>query len=397
MGKDLSLIEKRNQIKGQMSGYRSLPEYILDGMGAIFERLFNPAAAKARATFLPADASNQENEGFPSYWLNGMAIAFVTFLVGWIISAVMGHPLVMQGALSENEKRLILEELKLILWAAGTGALALIANKVNIRIFLNTFRESSVDKMLRVDDLENLEKWLHDNFQLQKPLVSGLVIGPLLGWFLYNTWLTNHDGSTFQIGLFVTVVLSCIQSVWVGYYLYPFYVAFPSRLNHYHFDLYTPDPSSSEVVGQLSRLLTFILYVTIGYIVQLTIGLGYVNVLTTESPAPGLIFSVFVWAPTVILYSAGQFHLSNLITGAKWKMLNEVQTKIEELYREEKIPDKDTLDRLEKLMNYHDRIKSTPNSALNFRASLNFLNSLLLPVLAFVVANIRDVFDLFRK
>jgi len=75
-------------------------------------------------------------------------------------------------------------------------------------------------------------------------------------------------------------------------------------------------------------------------------------------------------------------------------MLNELQSKIETLYSEEEIPSKDGLDRLEKLMNYHDRIKATPNSALNFRASLNFLNSLLLPVLAFVLANL-DIVNKF--
>jgi hypothetical protein len=383
MGKTISLATKRDELKGQLAGHRSLPEYILDGVGALFQRLFNPKAARARRTFLPPDASQQENEAFPSYWLNGMAIAFFTFLAGWVVAAATG-------------RTLSVDELKLMSWAVGTGGLALVANKVNIRSFLNTFRNSCADKMLRVADIDNLEQWLEDNFKVWKPLFSGLVIGPLLGWFLYINWLANHPLVTLHAGPFVTITLSCIQAVWVGYYLYPFYVAFPSRLNRYHFDLYTPDPSSSEVVGRLSRLLTFILYVTMGYIVWLTVGLTYVDVLTAETPVPGLIFSVFVWAPTVILYAAGQFHLSDLIARAKWKMLNEVQTKVEELYREEKIPDRDTLDRLGKLMDYHDRIKGTPNSALNFRASLNFLNSLLLPVLAFVIANLKEVLNLFR-
>jgi hypothetical protein len=54
------------------------------------------------------------------------------------------------------------------------------------------------------------------------------------------------------------------------------------------------------------------------------------------------------------------------------------------------------MDRLGKLMDYHDRIRDTPNSALNFRAGLNFLNSLLLPILAFVAANLRDVVNFFK-
>ena len=109
-----------------------------------------------------------------------------------------------------------------------------------------------------------------------------------------------------------------------------------------------------------------------------------------------LIFSVFVWAPTVILYATGQYHVSDVIVRAKWRMLTQVQTKIETLYTGKKIPNRETLEQLEKLMNYHDRIKSTPNSALNFRASLNFLNSLLLPVLAFVATNIPGIVELFQ-
>lgn len=383
MEKALTIAEKRNQLKEQLEARRALPEIILDGTGTIYQRLVNPAAVKARGTFLPPNATHLDDDGFPSYWLSGIAIALFTFLIGWGIAVASGNPLTP-------------EELKLTLWTSITGPLSLVANKINIRAFLNTFRTSCVDKILRVPDMDNLEKWLGDNFKWWKPFLVGLLIGPLLGWLLYITWLGNNTGASFHIGPFVVILLSCIQAVWVAYYLYPFYVAFPSRLNRYHFDLYEPDPSSSEVVGQLSRLLTFLLYVTMGYIVWLTVGLGYVNVLTVDTPQPGIIFSIFVWAPTVILYSTGQYHLSDLIIRAKWKTINEIQKQVEELYKEEKIPDKETLDRLGKLMDYHDRIKSTPNSALNFRAGLNFLNSLLLPILAFVIANLKDVINILR-
>jgi hypothetical protein len=48
-------------------------------------------------------------------------------------------------------------------------------------------------------------------------------------------------------------------------------------------------------------------------------------------------------------------------------------------------------------MDYHDRIEATPNSALNFRSGLNFLNSLLLPVLAFLIGNLKDVISFFKS
>jgi len=48
-------------------------------------------------------------------------------------------------------------------------------------------------------------------------------------------------------------------------------------------------------------------------------------------------------------------------------------------------------------MDYHDRIKGTPNSALDFRAVLSFVNSLLLPLLAFLLSNMKGLIGLVHK
>jgi hypothetical protein len=268
---------------------------------------------------------------------------------------------------------------------------------VNVRAFLNTFYGPLLERMERNTDLEDLGDWLRRNFKLRFPLLFGFVVGPVMAVLLYTGWLASHVESEFHIGTFFTLIVSSIEAMWVGYYLYPFYLMFPPQLHRYHFDLYTPDPSSSEVVGRLSRLLSFILYVTMGFIIQLMIWLGLFDILSERTLLPGFLISLVVVSPMVIMYAAGQYHLSDVIVRAKWKMLNELQAKIEKLAGGEDIPDKDALDRLSKLMDYHDRIKSTPNSALNFRASLNFLNSLLLPVLAFVLANLDKVVDVINK
>jgi hypothetical protein len=364
MPKNADLPKKRNAIKTQLKGFHTLPERILDGFGALVRgRRF--------------DASPLT--GLPSYWISGGLIAALTFLLGWGVSAARGEHLT--GS-----------ELSLMMWAAATGALALVANKVNMRLFLDTFRESLLDKMLSIDDIEDLHRWLKANFTVWKPLLSGLLFGPLLAFLLYQNWLSRNPAS-YHAGTFVIILLAGIQAVWVVYYFYPFYVSLPSRLSEYHYDIYATDPSSSEVVGQLSKLLTYILYITMAYIVQLTVGLAVFNVLSVDT---GLFFALFVWAPTVMLYAAGQFHLSDLIAREKWKILNEIQTKIEALYAQEQIPQQATLQRLGQLMDYHDRIKNTPNSALNFRSGLNFLNSLLLPVLAFIAANLDKVIATFK-
>jgi hypothetical protein len=340
MDKKPTLAENRETLRSQIARYRSLPEYVLDGMGTLITR-----------SKLPPNASTQENEGFLSYWINGLMLTVLTFGVGWGLSLLL-------------REQLTDEELRFTLWAAAMGALALIANKVNVRAFLNTFYGPLLDRMERSSDILDLGNWLIRNFRLRFPLVFGFILGPILAVLLY---------------------------------LYPFYLMFPPQLHRYHFDLYTPDPSSSEVVGRLSRLLSFILYVTMGYIVLLMLGLGFFDILSVKTLLPGFLISLLVFSPMVIMYAAGQYHLSDVIVRAKWGMLNELQEKIEKLSGGDEIPDKDGLDRLSKLMDYHDRIKLTPNSALNFRASLNFLNSLLLPILAFILANLDKVLDVIRN
>jgi hypothetical protein len=347
----VTLAERRTEIKERMKSYQALPERILGGVGRLFG---------ARG-----DAFDWDVTGLPAHWFNGSVIAVLLLGSGLGLSAFLGE-------------RLTWPEIWLMTWAAATGSLALIANKVNVRIFLETFRGSCLDKIRSLEDLNHLDDWLRANFYIPRPLFSGLLVGPILGSLLEFNWLANNPVD-YHLGPFYVLILASIEAAWVAYYFYPFYVSLPARLSHYHYDLYAMDPSSSEVVGRLSHLLTTILYVSLGVIVWLTLGLVGFNVLNVFST---FIFSLTVWAPTVALYLAGQIHLSNLITPAKWKTLNQIQTRVEMLDKKQAIPDRETLQRLKELMDYHDRVKSTPDSALNFRAILNFLSALLLPVLA---------------
>jgi hypothetical protein len=114
MDKKPTLAENRETLRNQIERYRSLPEYVLDGVGTWITR-----------SKLPQNASTQESEGFPSYWINGIVLTTLTFGLGWGISLLLGE-------------QLTDEELRFMLWASAMGALALIANKVNVRAFLNT-------------------------------------------------------------------------------------------------------------------------------------------------------------------------------------------------------------------------------------------------------------------
>ncbi len=79
-----TLAENRATLRTQIETYRSLPEIVLDGMGALIMRFR-----------LPRNASTQEDEGFPSYWINGILLAALIFDLGWGISLLLHEELSM--------------------------------------------------------------------------------------------------------------------------------------------------------------------------------------------------------------------------------------------------------------------------------------------------------------
>jgi len=91
-----------------------------------------------------------------------------------------------------------------------------------------------------------------------------------------------------------------------------------------------------------------------------------------------------------------QTSLSSIIRRAKWKTLNEIQARVEKLHASEKLGEKDTMEAINRLMDYYDRIKSTRNSRVDLGAVLNLINSLLLPLLALALGNIDKILALFK-
>jgi hypothetical protein len=160
------------------------------------------------------------------------------------------------------------------------------------------------------------------------------------------------------------------------------------RLSRYQFKLNPVNPSSSEVIDRLSDTLNSFVYIAAVLLALATLflflfGLGNIS---------NIILAVLAgWGPLIALFLTNQYALSKIITRAKWKKLNEIQAKIESLEAGEDIPSEKTLAHMTKLLDYYDRIKTTPNSALNLRAGLSFLNSLLLPLLAFILGNLEQI------
>jgi hypothetical protein len=250
----------------------------------------------------------------------------------------------------------------------------------------------ATDSLVCLEDIENWLKmtcnWrLHLLVTILGGIVNGLyliTIEPLQGVYTSYGWIYSIIITAFIVSAFISVFL----------YLIMMLILLSVRLHRYNLRLFVADPSNSELVSRLSSKLSLSLYFVAGY--------GAINNLLTALSGGygwsiGISQVLFYWLPIVIMFILNQTSLSSIIRRAKRKTLNEIQVKVEKLQSAENFEEKETMETINRLLDYHDRVKATRNSAIDLGTTLNFINSLLLPLLAFVLGNLDLVLNLFAR
>ncbi len=255
---------------------------------------------------------------------------------------------------------------------------------------LALWREDILDKTESIPSLNDFEAWLnitcHWRLQLVVTIVMLIVSVPA---FL----ATNAAfGSNMGYGLlFVTVVQTMITCIML-YQLF-MVMLLSTRLRRYDLELFAADPGSSEIITRLSGELGFFIYFVAIYAAFDTLVGSQIGILASL----GFALVPILWLPIIILFILNQTSLSSIIRRAKWKTLNEIQARVKKLQAAENYSDKEPMEAINRLMDYHDRVKATRNSALDLGTMLNFVNSLLLPLIAFILTNLNLVINLFTK
>ena len=96
------------------------------------------------------------------------------------------------------------------------------------------------------------------------------------------------------------------------------------------------------------------------------------------------------------IFLLGQYGLAQIIKRSKWKTLNKIQQKIMAIQNKSSALTKDEKENLNWLLEYHDRIKATRNTAFDWSSGLSFLNSMLLPLIGFMLGNLDTIIAFFR-
>jgi hypothetical protein len=205
--------------------------------------------------------------------------------------------------------------------------------------------------------------------------LTSTLIGISIGYgLIFSTMIINLIGYEILYQLFMVILLS-------------------AKLRQYDIKLFAADPGSSEIMSRLSDELGFFVYYIAIFAAIITLGTSAVGLLSSQ----GVFIVLILWLPITILFILNQTSLSSIIRRAKWKTLNEIQAKVHKLQAAENFESKEIIDAINRLLDYHERVNKTRISALDFRAYLNFINSLLLPLLAFLLGNLDKVLSLFAR
>lgn len=369
MANATALIKKREELKRRLTvgEYKTLVDMFLDGINRLLQKI------------------TRQNKPLP-IWIIILILSLVSTLIGSIGLYVAGE----MPATSNVFKPLGLTYGWVLLWATSLNMLLftdlVLINQYIHGIFIFWCKDI-LDVTESILSLEKFEDWLESISNKRRHLlvtITGSILFSL--YVMVASMLRNiywGYGSIFGIIIPSIVSSATLYQIWMALLL-------SAGLRQYQLKLFASAPGNSELLFHLSSELGFLIYIVA---ISGAIGTLEIVLIGKLRAILGVTIVLFVWLPLITIFVLNQTSLSSLIRRNKWKTLKGIETKAEKLQTTKNFGDKETLDAVNRLMDYHDRVKATPNSALNLDSVLSFINSLLLPLVAFLLGNL----DLLKK
>jgi hypothetical protein len=265
------------------------------------------------------------------------------------------------------------------------------ASHFNIKMVLSSIRDSIVDSIMASEDLSNLHEWLSLGWSPSSIRRFFFWYGLFVISVITLVYVFFSQAGYFSVGLVIPSLLFSLLGGTAIYYV-ALMLMLPTRLRTYSFKLYENDPAHSDVVDDISILLNRFTYGYVLLVVILQLSMAFAGLPLIAQMALGITSG---WVPAIAQYFVNQACIRTIVSRAKRKTLNRIQTEIRSL-QEGNVKDKENLEAINRLMDYHERIRATSNSNLNMQNFANLLNQLALPFLGFVLANIDTIIGLFK-
>jgi len=330
--------------------FRSLIDVILDGVGRVLQKLIRRPEP-------------------PAAWVSALVIGLSISLLGLVAS-------LLSGGVSRFGYR------TLILGGSMIFLTIIIPRSTNTRT-LKTLHDQVLDTLDTGEGIAGLHDWLTMIASRKWPILSSFLYVVLM--FVYGTLFLETKDTPMDVAV-VGIAMFIVSGMMIYYLL--LFLFLPGRLGWCHYRLNAWDPMTTEVVSQLSGLFNYIAYMIAFLLASMT--LFSVSLVTFD--ITNLLVMLPTWLVLIFIFVAGQMALTRIIKRAKRESLDEVEAQMTTLRIRGDPPDKETMETFMRTWDYHDRVKGTRNSVLNLKSVVNFVNTLLIPLLAFLVANRNEIF-----
>lgn len=372
MTTDTLLIEKREELKRRLASgeYKTLVDAFLEW----FERLVRKIIRRKEHLAL---------------WVTStilvLVMGFAGFAIIYITDNLITHPNVF------NQNNLVGNFFIIVLFGGQAIVSAIAINQLIVSNF-SLLHDFVLDSVESIQSLESIKDWLETTCNKRLHLAVAITGGIFAGLYATSSLLSTDFFLFIGYGTRFTIIIFSICSTVFLNLLYMI-LLLSARLRQYDLKLFSLDPSSSELILQLSSKSNLVVYIVGVYASMMT----FIFIKSSFFTSSGIFLVLVLWLPLIAMFILNQTSLASIIRRAKWKTLNLIQNQVEELRATNKLKDKETMDAINRLMDFHDRVKVTRNSAIDSRTVFNFINSLLLPLLAFLLGNLDKVLLLFSR
>lgn len=368
MATDTALIEKREELKRRLAAgeYRTLVDVGLGWASQVIQKVTrNPYSI--------------------SPWYTVTLLYLLFLLISFAGLFLMG-----EAAAFRRQFSIFSEAFVPLSFLVGYfNVLSIVAGNIYIHRVFTVFGDSVIDAIESHANLDDFKRWLNAVCNLKNHLAFSIIGGFLVGG--YQISVLNNAGIKVLLSTAIgTILLNSFSVVFL--FLLIHMILLSARIGQYHLKLFTAYPASSEVINHLSDLLGNFVYLVSIYAALVTLLVAIQQLLIPL----GVLVILLFWMPIIGMFILNQNSLSSIIQRSKRNTLNGIQAKVELLHKSEKIGEKDTMDTINRLMDYYDRIRNTRNSRIDSGSMLNLFNSLLLPLLALVLGNLANILALFR-
>jgi hypothetical protein len=172
-------------------------------------------------------------------------------------------------------------------------------------------------------------------------------------------------------------------------------ISIPFKIRGYSIHLFANDPKASSFLAELDEFLDILFWTLVG--------IGIVILLSTQIiPQKTSIFTnryliLQIWGPIIVIFLARYFSIGTIIRRAKQEKLNEIQGRILTLEKDGHLEEKEDMEKILRLWDYHNRVKDSRNHAFDAKEIRAFFYTLLLPLVITIMSNLESFIALLKQ